>query len=108
MAKVHVKKGDKVVVLTGRDSGKQGTVTKVLPKANKVVVDGINVVKKHQKPRPPAEEGGIKEIAAPIHASNVKKVDKDSKAGSASKADKAASAAKTSKKASKKTQAKKK
>lgn len=91
MTKVHVKKGDKVVVLTGRDKGKTGTVLEVLPKRNRVVVDGINIVKKHQKPRPPAEpEGGIKEIPAPIHASNVKKVEKKSK------------------KSTKKTQAKKK
>ena len=50
MSKVHVKKGDKVVVLTGRDSGKTGTVLEVLPKKNRVVVDGVNIVKKHQKP----------------------------------------------------------
>lgn len=109
MSKVHVKKGDKVVVLTGRDRGKQGTVSKVLPKDNKVVVDGVNIVKKHQKPKPPKEEGGIKEIAAPIHASNVKKVEKKAKAAAAPKAEKAAKGStKTTKKASKKTQAKKK
>lgn len=86
MSKVHVKKGDKVVVLTGRDSGKTGTVLEVLPKKNRVVVDGVNIVKKHQKPRPPAEpEGGIKEIPAPIHASNVKKVEAKSKKASAKK-----------------------
>jgi large subunit ribosomal protein L24 len=77
---LHVKKGDKVVILTGRDKGKQGTILEVLPKKDRVVVDGINIVKKHQKPRPPAEpEGGIKEIPAPIHASNVKKVETKSK-----------------------------
>ena len=93
MPKLHVKKGDKVVVLTGRDKGKQGTVLEVFPKKERVVVDGVNIVHKHQKPRPPAEEGGIKEVPAPIHVSNVKKVEK-----------KAAKA----KKSTKKSQAKKK
>lgn len=80
MAGVHVKKGDEVVILTGRDKGKKGTILEVLPKKQRVVVDGINIVKKHQKPKPPAEEGGIKEIPASIHASNVKKVEKPEKA----------------------------
>lgn len=80
MAGVHVKKGDKVVILTGRDKGKKGTILEVLPKKQRVVVDGINIVKKHQKPKPPAEEGGIKEIPASIHASNVKKVESTEKA----------------------------
>ena len=80
MAGVHVKKGDQVVILTGRDKGKKGTILEVLPKKQRVVVDGINIVKKHQKPKPPAEEGGIKEIPASIHASNVKKVEKTEKA----------------------------
>lgn len=80
MAGVHVKKGDHVVILTGRDKGKKGTILEVLPKKQRVVVDGINIVKKHQKPKPPAEEGGIKEIPASIHASNVKKVEKTEKA----------------------------
>jgi large subunit ribosomal protein L24 len=80
MPSLHVKKGDKVVVLTGRDKGKQGTVLEVFPAKERVVVDGINIVKKHQKPKPPAEpEGGIKDIPAPIHVSNVKKVEKKSK-----------------------------
>ena len=80
MPNLHVKKGDKVVVLTGRDKGKQGTVLEVFPGKERVVVDGVNIVKKHQKPRPPAEpEGGIKDIPAPIHVSNVKKVEKKSK-----------------------------
>ena len=81
MAKLHVKKGDKVVVLTGRDRGKQGTILEVLPKKERVVVDGVNIVKKHQKPRPPAEpEGGIKDVPASIHVSNVKKVEAKAKA----------------------------
>ena len=80
MPKLHVKKGDNVVILTGRDKGKQGTVLEVFPAKERVVVDGINIVKKHQKPRPPAEpEGGIKDIPAPIHVSNLKNVEKKSK-----------------------------
>ncbi len=84
MPKMHVKKGDKVVILAGRDRGKQGTILEVLPKKERVVVDGVNIVKKHQKPRPPAEpEGGIKDVPAPIHVSNVKKVETKSKAKAA-------------------------
>jgi len=84
MPKMHVKKGDKVVILAGRDRGKQGTILEVFPKKERVVVDGVNIVKKHQKPRPPAEpEGGIKDVPAPIHVSNVKKVEAKSKAKAA-------------------------
>lgn len=91
MPNLHVKKGDKVVVLTGRDRGKQGTVLEVLPKKERVVVDGVNIVKKHQKPKPPAEpEGGIKDVPAPIHVSNVKKVETKSKSKSKSKTTKKA------------------
>ena len=84
MPKMHVKKGDKVVILAGRDRGKQGTILEVFPKKERVVVDGVNIVKKPQKPRPPAEpEGGIKDVPAPIHVSNVKKVEAKSKAKAA-------------------------
>jgi large subunit ribosomal protein L24 len=73
MPKVHVKKGDEVYILTGRDKGKKGKVLEVNTKANRVTVDGINIVSKHKKPRPPKEpEGGIKEEPASINASNVK------------------------------------
>ena len=98
MPKMHVKKGDKVVVLTGRDKGKQGTILEVLPRKERVVVDGVNIVKKHRKARPPADpEGGIKEEPASIHVSNVKKVEAKKKKAPAKK-----------KTAAKKTQAKKK
>lgn len=77
MSKMHVKKDDQVFILTGRDAGKSGKVLEVHTKTNRVTVDGINIVKKHQKPRPPSvPEGGIKEIPAPIHVSNVKLLDK--------------------------------
>ena len=72
---MRIKKGDKVVVITGSDKGKEGTVSKVLPKENKVVVAGVNVKKKHQKPNQAQPEGKIIEKEAPIHVSNVALVD---------------------------------
>ncbi len=74
--KVHVKKDDEVVVITGKDKGKQGKVTKVLPKTNRVVVAGVNVVKKHTKPSARNMQGGIIEMEAPIDASNVMSLEK--------------------------------
>ena len=72
MAKKHVKKGDQVLVLTGRDKGRKGTVLEVNTEKNRVVVEGVNIVKRHQKPQPPAiPQGGIVEKALSIHISNV-------------------------------------
>ena len=65
-----IKKGDKVIVLTGRDKGKTGEVTQVLPKEDRVVVSGVNVVKRHQRPSQ-TTPGGIVEKNASIHVSNV-------------------------------------
>ena len=65
-----IKKGDKVVVLTGKDKGKTGEVTRVMPKENRVVVSGVNTVKRHQRPTQ-TSAGGIEEKDAPIHVSNV-------------------------------------
>jgi large subunit ribosomal protein L24 len=65
-----IKKGDKVVVLSGKDKGKTGEVTRVLPKDGKVVVSGVNTVKRHQRPTQ-TNAGGIEEKDAPIHVSNV-------------------------------------
>ena len=73
---MFVKKGDKVIVLTGKDKGKSGTVVKALPKENKVVVSGVNVLKVHQKPRKSGEKAQIIDKAMPIDASNVKKIGK--------------------------------
>ncbi len=74
-----IKTKDKVVVLAGRDKGKTGTVLRVMPSENRVVVQGVNMVKKHQR-QTARSEGGIMEIEAPIHVSNVAHVDpKDSK-----------------------------
>ncbi len=71
---MKIKKDDKVIVLTGKDKGKTGTVTKAIPKDNKVVVSGINVLKVHQKPRKSGERGQIIDKTMPIHVSNVKKI----------------------------------
>ncbi|MFC6200255.1 50S ribosomal protein L24 [Ponticaulis profundi] len=74
-----VKKGDRVEVLSGRDKGKQGEVTKVMPAESRVIVSGVNVVTRHQKPSQ-FDQGGIKRFEAPIHVSNVALLDpKDGK-----------------------------
>ena len=75
-----VRKGDRVVVNTGRDKGKQGEVLKVLPKENRVVVQGVMIARRHQKAGPRNPEGGIVPREAPIAASNVAHLDpKDGK-----------------------------
>lgn len=67
-----IKKGDEIVVLTGKDKGKRGNVLRVLPDADKVLVENINVVKKHQKGNPQmGTPGGIVDKEMPIHVSNV-------------------------------------
>jgi large subunit ribosomal protein L24 len=68
---MKLRKGDKIVVLSGKDKGKTGTITKVLVKTNQVVIDGVNVMKRHQKPSQRNQDGGIVEFSAPIQASNV-------------------------------------
>ena len=68
---MNLKKGDKVIVIAGRDKGKSGVIQKVIPERNLVVVEGVNVRKKHQKPTQANPEGSIVEIYAPIDASNV-------------------------------------
>ena len=77
---MKVKVGDKVKVLAGKYKGKEGNVIKTLKKDNKVVVEGVNVVKKHVKPNRFNEVGSIQEMEAPIHVSNVKLVDNTKKA----------------------------
>ena len=68
---MKVKKGDDVVVLAGKDIGRRGTITRVLRGNNKVIVDGVNVVKRHTKPRGQVMQGGIIDKEMPIHVSNV-------------------------------------
>ncbi len=71
---MKIKVGDSVLVLAGKDKGKTGRVIKTMAKKDKVVVEGINIVKKHVKPNRTNENGGIFDIEAPIHVSNVKKI----------------------------------
>lgn len=78
---MRVKKGDTVVVIAGKDKGKKGTVTKVMPKANRVLVEGVNVITKHQKPSAMNPQGGIINKEAPIHISNVMPFDPETGKG---------------------------
>lgn len=68
---VKIRKDDLVQVISGKDKGKRGKILKVIPKENKVVIQGINIVKRHQRPIPQLREGGIIEREAPIYASKV-------------------------------------
>lgn len=77
---MNFKTGDKVVVITGKDKGKEGTITKTLKAENKVIVEGVNIVKKHVKPQG-NQPGSIVEVEAPIHASNVMIIDPKTKKG---------------------------
>jgi large subunit ribosomal protein L24 len=69
-SKMKIKKGDEVIVVTGKDKGVKGEVMKVMPEESRVVVSGVNVVKKHRKPSQ-AGAGGIDKVERPIHVSNV-------------------------------------
>ena len=71
---MKIKKGDSVSIITGKDKGKKGKIVRVLVKDNKVIVEGVNMMKKHLRPRKSGEKGSMKDIEMPIHASNVKKI----------------------------------
>ncbi len=71
MSGLKIRKGDRVRVIAGKDKGKEGVVMRAIPDKNKVIVDGINVAKKHQKPRGQNQAGGIIDRDMPIHVSNV-------------------------------------
>ena len=71
LAKLNVHKGDTVLVLAGKDRGKTGTVVRAMPRENKVIVEGINIAKKHVKPGRGVQQAGIIEKPMPLHASNV-------------------------------------
>ena len=73
--KLHVKKGDTVLVISGDSKGKKGRVLEILVKTNRAVVEGLNMVKRHTKPNAQYPNGGIIEKEAPIHISNLKVVD---------------------------------
>lgn len=72
---MRIKTGDKVEIISGKDKGHQGIVTKVFPKRDRVIVEGANLVKKHQRPSQSDPQGGILEVEAPIHVSNVQILD---------------------------------
>ncbi|WP_208543864.1 50S ribosomal protein L24 [Paenibacillus protaetiae] len=73
--KLHVKKDDTVIVISGKDKGKKGRVIESYPRENRVLVEGVNMVKKHTRPSQVNPQGGIIEQEAPIHASNVMHID---------------------------------
>ena len=79
---MKLKKGDNVIVTTGKDKGKKSKILRVLVKENKVIVEGVNMMKKHQRPRRSNEKGSMIDIAMPLHASNVQIVDPKSGKGS--------------------------
>ena len=79
---MKILKGDKVVVIAGKDKGKEGIVQAVYPKLNKVVVEGVNVHKKHKKPTQNSPEGSVVEMYVPIDVSNVAIVDPKTKKAS--------------------------
>ena len=85
---MKVKVGDNVKVLAGKDKGKEGKIVRILRDKNKVVVEGINMVKKHVKPRGMNEVGSIVDVEAPIHISNVKLNTKEAKKAKDAKASK--------------------
>lgn len=68
---MKIKKGDNILIISGKDKGKKGPVIKVFPKENKILVDGMNLVKKHRKPRKSGEKGQILTLARPFPASRV-------------------------------------
>jgi len=74
-AKLHVKKGDQVIVISGKDKGKKGAILEAYPSEGRVLVEGVNVVKRHTKPNAANPQGGIVEKEAAIQASNVMIVD---------------------------------
>jgi large subunit ribosomal protein L24 len=74
-----IRKGDRVVVLTGKDKGRQGAVSKVFPKESRVLVDGLNMVQRHTRPSQGDPQGGIKNKEAPLHVSSVAVVDSKGK-----------------------------
>jgi large subunit ribosomal protein L24 len=91
---MHIKKGDQIYIMTGKDKGKTGKVLRALPKDGRVIVEGMNVRKIHQKPTRGGEKGKTVEKSFSIHASNVRLADKAAKKVKAPKAAKAKKAAK--------------
>lgn len=75
MSKLHIKKGDNVIVIAGNDKGKTGKVLSVIPAENRAVVEGVNLVSRHTKPNTKAPQGGIIKQEAPINVSNLSLID---------------------------------
>ena len=100
---MHVKKGDKVIVIAGKEKGKSSVVVSVDKEKNRVTLEGLNMVKKHTRPTKTGVRGGIIEIPASIHASNVKLADKITKAAKTVKVKKETTETKEKKVAKKKT-----
>lgn len=75
MTKLHIKKGDNVIVLAGEDKGKTGKVLQVLVEKQRAIVEGVNIVKKSAKPSAKNPQGGIVEMEAPVHISNLSLID---------------------------------
>ncbi|HMM48656.1 MAG TPA: 50S ribosomal protein L24 [Miltoncostaeaceae bacterium] len=71
----RIRKGDRVIAISGKDKGKEGVVLEVRPAEQRVVVEGVNIMKRHTKPRPPDQPGGVIEKPAPMHWSNVALID---------------------------------
>ena len=71
MSAAKIKKGDRVVILSGKDKGKQGEVTKSMPKDGKVIVSGVNIITRHKKPTQTDPQGGLERTEAPMHVSKV-------------------------------------
>ena len=71
MSATKIKKGDRVVVLSGKDKGKHGEVTKSMPKDGKVIVGGVNIITRHRKPSQANPQGGLERTEAPLHVSKV-------------------------------------
>lgn len=72
---MQVKKGDNVIIIAGKDKGKKGKIVRVFPKKGKLIVEGANMVKRHQRPRKSNEKGSMKDVEMPLDASNVKRLD---------------------------------
>ena len=72
---MNIKKGQNVIVIAGKDKGKQGKVTRAFPRLNKVIVEGVHILKRHQRARKSGQKGQILDTTMPIHASNVMIVD---------------------------------
>ena len=90
---MNIKSGDNVIIISGKDKGLTGKVLKAFPREDKIIVEGVNIKKRHQKARREGQKGQIIETAFPIHVSNVKKAE-----GDAPKAEKKPKAKKTTKK----------